>query len=224
MSTGYESSDMLRWFDRWAGRNASSDTISPAVKFDYLADAQDYVIQRIAAVSAKTLFAAPYQLTTADGGLTFTYGTDANGYALFPMGQTGIYPTTSSIPGGAWTPGVDYLDEGTTIRMPNAVPYTGTLFAYGLQMAPRMSQDVQPVLMPPSIRMLIPRRAVAMFAESGNIRNEALANRMSVEFEKEFGDTMTLLRKHVKTSGTMGRMLMPWGVGPYGPGWSGAWW
>ena len=225
MSTGYESQDLLRWMNQFVGRaGLTADSISPFIKYDFLATAQDYVIQRIASASAKTLFSPPEQLTTADGGLTFTFGTDANGYPLFPMGRTGIYANLASIPGGAWTPGIDYLDEGTTIRMPNNTPYTGTLYWYGLQAAPRMSDTVQPILMPPSIRMLIARRAAAMFAESGQIRNPQIADRQTLEFEKEFGEAMTLLRKHFKNSGCLGRMLMPWGVGNYTAGWPGAWW
>jgi hypothetical protein len=140
------------------------------------------------------------------------------------MGRAGIYPTLSAIPNYAWRPDVDYLDEGTTIRMPNNTPYAGTLYWYGVTPTQALSATVQPVLNPPPIRMLIVRRATASWAETGNIRNERLADRMAGLFEKEFGEAMTLLRKHFKNGGALGRLLYPWGVGQYGPGWGGAWW
>lgn len=225
--TGWTSVDLLARFNQLAGRGSNTaDAVTPAVKYQFLADGEAYTIDRLCAVPAcaKALFGAPAALTSADGGYTFTFGTDGNGYALFPMGSAGIYPSLTAIPGGAWRPGIDYLDEGTTIRMPNNVPYTGTLYWYGVTPRQQMSATVQPVLNPPPIRMLAVRRAVATFAETGNIRNEALANRMAALFEKELGEAATLLRKHFKNGGAMGRLLYPWGVGAYTPGFAGQWW
>lgn len=225
--TGWTSNDLLARFNQLSGRGSiTADSVTPEVKFQFLSDAEAYTIDRLAAIPAcaKSLFGAPAALTTSDGGYTFSFGTDGNGYALFPLGSAGIYPSLTSIPGGAWMPGIDYLDQGTTIRMPNNVPYTGTLYWYGVTPRQQMSATVQPVLNPPPIRMLIVRRAVATFAETGNIRNEALANRMAALYEKELGEAATLLRKHFKNGGAMGRLLFPYGTGIYGAGWSGRWW
>lgn len=223
-AAGWESTDLLARFKLLAGipsTNATSDT----TWYQYLADAQQAVVTRIASIAPKVLYGAPQALTTADGGLTYTFGTDGNGYPLFPMGRATIYPTLSSIPGGAWLPGIDYLDEGTTIRMPNNTPYTGTLFWYGLTPVQQLSATVPPVLSPPPLRMLIVLEGVKSYAESF-VRNPALSDRMALRLETEFGQGMTMLRKHFANGGGFGRVLFPWGVPgtPYGPGWGGAWW
>lgn len=220
--TGWQSADLLSRFNLLAGR-PTSDSITDATKYQYIADGEQYTIGRISSIAPKVLYGAPAALTTTDGGLTFSFGTDGNGYALFPMGRARIYPSLSAIPGYAWTPGVDYLDQGTTIRMPNNTPYTGTLYWYGITPTQQISASVQPVLMPPEIRMLDVLYAVKNFAESG-VRNAELADRMALRYEVEFGTAMTMLRKHFSSGGGLGRLLMPWGVGEYGPGWSGAWW
>lgn len=225
--TGYTSADLLWWFNQLSGRGTNTaDAVTPASKYAFLAEGEAYTINRLCAIPAcaKALFGTPAALTSADGGYTFTFGTDGNGYSLFPLASAGIYPSLSAIPGGAWQPGIDYLDQGTSIRMPNNVPYTGTLYWYGVTPRQQMSDTVEPVLNPPTIRMLIVRRAVSIFAETGNIRNEALANREAALFEKEFGEACTLLRKHFKNGGAMGRLLYPWGVGAFAPGFVGQWW
>lgn len=223
--TAWNSADLLARFNDLSGRGAyTADVVTPTTKYRYLADAQAYIVDRIAAINAKVLFGSPQQMSTADGGLTWTFGTDGNGYPLFPIGPAKVYPNLSAIPGAAWLPGIDYLDEGTQIRMVNNTPYTGTLYWYGVTPPAQMSDSVQPVLFPPPIRMLIVRKAVAEWAQTGNLRNASLADRQTVLFEKEFGEAMTLLRKHFAMGGGLGRMLYPWGVGAYGPGWGGAWW
>lgn len=225
MAGGWASADLLDRFNQLSGRGVqTADAISNTTKYAFLSDAEAYTIDRIALVCPRVLYSPPAAMTTADGGLTFTFGQDDDGNLLFPMGQAGIYPSLQAIPGGAWVPGVDYLDEGIRIRMPNAVPYTGTLYWYGLTTYPPLNAVVDPVLQPPPIRKLIVRRAVADFAETGNLRNEALANRESALFEKELGEAVTLLRKRFKNGGALGRLLNPWGVGQYGPGWAGCWW
>lgn len=221
--TAWSSIDLLARFNRLAGR-PDADAVTPATKYGYLADAEQYVITRIAGISAKTLYGAPFALTTSDGGLTFTFGTDGNGYDLFPMGRAKIYPSLQAIPGGEWVPGRDYLDEGIRIRMPNASPYTGTLYMYGVTPTQQIGPNVESVLYPPQIRMLDVIEAVKNFSESGPVRNAELADRMTLRFEQEFAQSMTLIRKHFASGGVLGRMLYPWGVAPYVDGWAGAWW
>lgn len=227
--TGWSSADLLSRFNLLAGRPTGSgavDSIDDPTKYQYLADAEQYVITRIAAIKPSILYGAPQALTTADGGLTFTFGTDGNGYELFPMGRAQIYPSLNAIPGYAWQPGIDYLDQGTSIRMPNNTPYAGTLYWYGITPTQQLSAIVEPVLMPPSSRQLIVIYAVKTFAESANVRNADLADRMSVRFELEFGQNATMWRKHFSGGGGLGRLLVPWGVpgSVYSPGWAGQWW
>lgn len=208
--TGWDSADLLTRFNRTAGR-PTADSIDDPTKYQYLADAEQYLIQRIAGISAKTLYGAPTLMTSADGGYTYTFGVDGNGYALFPLGRARIYNSLAAIPGYALRPNVDYLDEGVTIRGPNNTPIPGPLYWYGLTPIQQMSATVQPVLMPPSARICIVLKAVESFAESA-IRNPALADRMTLRLEKEFGQTMTMIRKHFAAGGAMGHLLAPLGT------------
>lgn len=209
--TGWQSADLLARFNLTAGRPSSGDSIADATKYQYLADAEQHILTRIAGISAKTLFGAPALLTTADGGYTYTFGTDGNGYPLFPVGPARIYNSLASIPDYPLTPGVHYLDEGVTIRGPNNTPIPGPLYWYGLTPVAQLSASVQPVLMPPPTRMLIVIEGVKNFAESA-VRNAELADRMTVRFEREFGHAMTMIRRHFRGGGAMGRLLAPWGV------------
>lgn len=221
--TGYESSDLLTRFNRWTGRPSSGDAISDTDKYSRLADAQAELIDEIAGIYPKSLYGAPAQLTTSDGGYTYTFGTDGQGYPLFPIGKARIFNSLSAIPGCPLTPGIDYLDEGITIRAPYNVPIAGPLYWYGLTPAARLSATQAPVLQPPEGRLIIPVRAAKNFAQEAN-RNPVLAAQLEAEEKTRFGKLMTLLRTHFKGGGGLGSLLYPWGVGVYAPGWSGQWW
>lgn len=203
---GYDSPGLLARFNLWSGR-PTADAISNDTKYTYLADAEQYVLMRLSPIVAKVLYDAPTALTSTDGGFTYTFGTDEDGNALFPLGRTKIFTSLTCVPDYALQPGVDYLDEGTRIRSVNDAPLAGPLYWYGLQPIGQMSAIVDPVLQPPPMRTLIVVKAVADFAESANIRNAALADRMLVRFEREFGPQMTMIRKHLQGS-QRGRWLV----------------
>lgn len=209
--TGYQSSDILRTFNQLTGRPAT-DPIDDPTKYTYLANAEQYILTRIAGISAKCLYGAPTQLTTADGGFTYTFGTDGNGYPLFPIGSAHVYNSLTAIPTYPLTPGRDYLDEGVTIRGMNGQTIPGPLYWYGLTPTQQMSASVQPILQPPPVRVLIAVKGAEDFANSAGVRNAVLADRMQQRFEVEFGQAMVMIRKHFRGGGAMGRLLAPWGV------------
>lgn len=210
-STGWQSSDLLARFNALAGR-PSSDDITAAEKYGVLSDAQDAVIQRIVGVTRQaTPTTAPTAMTTADGGYTYTFGLDGNGYALYPLNAR-IFPTQSAVPDYPWTPGVDYLDEGSVIRLPNNTPWAGPLYWYGVTPPAQMSASVQPVLMPPPARILIVIDAVRSFAEQ-YLRNAALADQMEIKWDREYGAQMVTIRKHLRGNGNVSRLGYPFGVG-----------
>lgn len=207
-ASGWDSTDLLSRWNTYAGRPTTADAMGNPTKYQFLADAQQYVIDRIASIKPSVLYGAPTALTTADGGYTFTFGVDGNGYALFPMGKAGIFPSLQAIPNAPWQPGVDYLDEGTQIRMPNGRQWSGTLYWYGITPAQQMSAAIQPVLNPPPIRALIVLKAVADYARSAG-RNSDMALTYEAQFEREFGPWMTQLRRHFRGGGAMGPLLQP---------------
>lgn len=210
MAGGWTSVDLLTRFNQMAGRPAAEGgTLTDPVKYQYLADAQEYTIGRIASIAPKVLYGSPVQMLTADGGLTFTFGVDDNDVPIIPLGRATIYDSLSAIPGGAWVPDVDYLDEGATIRMMNNRSYTGNLFWYGIAPPTRLDDKNDPVLLPQHARILYVIKAVADFA-GNNVRNAALEDRMLARYEREFGQVMTELRKHFSSGGAMGQLAIPW--------------
>lgn len=213
---GYTSLGMLSRFNLIAGRPdrvtdpSATDAVPDAVKWMYLADGEQYTMGRISAINAKIFYGTPQPLSTSDGGYTYIFGYDDNGNLTFPMGRTSIFTTLACLPGFALRPGYDYLDQGTSIRCVNNVPITGPLYWYGLQPTDQMSETNQPVLQPAPANVLSVYKAVASFAESANIRNGPLSDRMTVRFEREFAPIMTAVRKHLRGSGSGTRLLGPW--------------
>lgn len=213
--TGWQSSDLLSRFNAMAGR-PTGDAITDVQKYQGLADAQETLIARITSICGNQQVSAPTAMTTADGGATWTFGVDGNGYASYLMGAR-IYPTLSAVPDYPWQPGVDYLDEGVQIRMPNNLKWTGNLYFYGVVGPQALSATVQPVIQPPPMRILIVIEAVRSFSEQF-VRNDELVTVMDRKWDREFANYMTMIRRHLR--GNRNRSVFGWlaGVGIGRPG------
>lgn len=220
--TGYQSADLLSLFKTWGGVNGTTPT--DASIYTRLSQAQDYVYGQIAATDPKVLYGAPTAMTTADGGLTFTFGTDGDGYALFPLGDAQIYTTLNAVASYPLRPGLDYLDEGTSIRMPNAVPYTGTLYWRGITAPAAITASVQPSLYPAQARILIVVEAVRRYAME-EARNPNLMQVMDSRWNDQWPMWITAMRKHFRGAmrlpplTTAGYGTLGMGAGPLGWGW-----
>lgn len=204
----YTSADLLNLFNRDAGR-PEGDGIPPADKYDRLSKAQDYVYMQIMNTCPRVLYGPPTAMVTSDGGYTFTFGTDNNGYALFPLGKAQIYPSLNAVPNYPWVPGVDYLDEGTQIRMPNGIAYSGTVYWYGAQAPPPINESLQPSLQPPQSRTLIVTKAVKSFAQEF-LRSGALADEMTARWNEEWPVYITMMRKHFQGLQSLGPLSWPY--------------
>lgn len=211
--TGWQSSDLLTRFNALAGRPVA-DSITDAQKYQRLSDAQDAVITRIAAIYGKQQNAVPTAMTSTDGGFTWQFGVDGNGYPLYPLGAK-IFPLLTAIPNYPWTPGIDYLDEGTQIRMPNALQWTGPLYWYGVAGPPAITATVQPVIVPPPARILIVIDAVRSFAEE-YLRNAPLVDQMEIKWAREWPNQMTSIRRHLRGNGLTSLFGFSTGVGRAG--------
>lgn len=181
----YTSADLLALFNDLAGRPASGDAISDANKYKRLARAQVAVMADFAArlpdhLYSHVAYGSTPTLSTTDNQV-FTFGTDGNGDASFPIGKANIYTSLSAIPDNPLVAGVDYLWEGTQIRIPNNNTYAGTLYWRGVAPATALDGTTQPTLSPPPARILIVQEAVRSFAVEGN-RNAELANQMAAEY------------------------------------------
>lgn len=154
------------------------------------------------ALYPKVAYSALPTLTTTDNQ-TFTFGTDSNGYAIFPSGKGGIYPSLTSIPDRPWVEGRDYVSEGTQIRIPNNGTYTGTLYWYGVTNPADIDVTHQPSLFPEASRELIVIEAVRQFARDG-VRNVALVDEMQDEWDRAWPTWCLVWKTQFRTGGALG--------------------
>lgn len=179
----WDSAYCLGLFGRLVGRTGT-DAITDATKYKMLSEAQNELIADIAAIAPHVLYpTAPYaslpQLTVT--GAIGTFGTDANGYAKFPMGKGGIFASLDDIPTNPLIEGVDYMNEGTQIRALNNTTLPATLYWYGISQPADMNATDQPAIFPEAARELICLRAAYNFGTEGN-RNAPLSQTMAVRY------------------------------------------
>ncbi len=204
MST-YDSADLLALFNSMAGR-PTTDAITDAQKYARLSKAQNRVIAKMMPVCPKSLYPkAAYgslpTLTTTDSQI-FTFGTDTNGYAVFPGGHGGVYTSLNDIPDYPWVEGRDYMLEGTQIRIPNNGTYTGTLYWYGITNPADITAVVQPALFPEASRELIAIEGVRQFAVE-YVRNLALADEMQSEWDKAWPGWCLVWKTQFRSGGAL---------------------
>jgi hypothetical protein len=202
----FTSADLLTRFNELSGRGAS-DTLSDTVKYRRLADAQNVVLADAASRVPKAFvnkgsYSAMPTLTTSDSQV-FTFGTDVNGDPLFPIGKVEIYPSLSSVPDSPWIEGVDYLNEGTQIRIPSNRTWGGTLYWRGIAPVLPIDATNQPSIIPPPFRMLIVYEAVRRFAEEGKADLE-LADRMATNYQRMFAQMCLVLKTQFSNGGALG--------------------
>ncbi len=180
----FDSAWCLARFNQFAGR-PPSDSITDAAKYLRLTDAQNHVIALMAGVCPNALYpqvayASLPTLTTTDNKV-YTFGTDANLYAKFPMGHGGIYTSPNDIPDSPLRPGRDYMVQGTSIRSMNNTTLPATLYWYGIGNPADMDATNQPAIFPEAARELIVIEAVRQFGKEG-VRNPALVGAMDEEW------------------------------------------
>lgn len=200
---------LLAMFDRLAGR-PDADEITDANKYVRLAEAQNEVIQDIAAIYPYCLYRAggPTATTTTDG-IVHTFGNDGNDEnAQGPIGHVWIGRNTSRYPDPDLVEGQDFINEGTQIRMVNE-RVEDTLYWNGIATPQDISSSVEPTLRPAPSRILIVITAVKNFAEEGD-HDPGLASTMERRYAKEFPKWMLVLRTQFRTGGALQR-TDPWG-------------
>lgn len=197
---------LLSIFNRKAGRPAI-DSVTDASKYQRLSESQNRVITLIAGVAPYSLYpksgyTSLPTMTTTDNQV-FTFGTDANGSPIFPMGKTGIYPSLDCIPDSPWKENWDYLNEGNQIRIPNNRTHTGTLYWRGIQAPAPISASVDSVLVPEGARELIVIDAVRQFAMEG-ARNTDLAALMQGEWNTAWPQWCLVWKTQFRSGGALG--------------------
>lgn len=186
MAATFDSAYLLTMFNRLTGR-PTSDSITDPTKYQRLTEAQNEIVADMAIICPNVLYptvtyASIPTLTTADGGKTFTFGTDANSYSITPMGKAQIFASLNDIPTNPWRLGVDYVAlGGTAIQIPNNNTYSGTLYYRAITNPADIDATHQPALFPEAARELIAIRAAYNFGQEG-VRNTALSNAMAKRY------------------------------------------
>ena len=203
----WASTVLLSRFNDFSGRPASGDSITDANKYVRLTDAQNAVIADAAirvpkAFYSKAAAASTPSCSTTDSKI-FTFGTDLNSDPLFPIGKVRIFPSLAAIPDSPWVEGVDYLNEGNQIRIPNNGTYGGTLYWRGIAPVIDISSTNQPTLIPPPFRILIVYEAVRRYALEGK-RDLPLAAVMQAEYDRTFPRYCLVLKTQFSSGGALG--------------------
>ena len=205
----YQSSDLLTLFNSYAARPSAGDQISDANKYLRLARAQHVVIDDFAARIPEPQFSlAAYgstpTLTTSDNQI-FTFGTDLNSDASFPLGKVNIYNSLSAIPDYPLVEGQDYLWEGSQIRIPNNGTWVGTLYWRGVAPVQEISASVQPTIVPPPARILIVLEAARAFMAEGG-RSPDKVQSLAAEYGVNLARWLLALKTANMTRGGTGAL------------------
>lgn len=167
----WSSSYLLALFNRYASR-PTTDEVSDEDKYRWLTEAQHAVVADITARAPNVLYGAPQPMTTSDNNV-FTFGTDGNGYPVFPMGNARIFRSLKDVPDYPMVEGVEYLSEGTQIRIPNQRTEAGPLYWYGESQPTDISASSEPVLNPEPSRNLIALEAARRFVQANGQSDRA---------------------------------------------------
>lgn len=198
----FDSVDLLSQMRELAGIPTASE-ITAASLYARLARAQQEVIEDIAAIYPNCLYTTtgPATLTTSDSKV-WTFGNDGQTNAQAPMGFVRIFRSLSDYPDNPLEPGIDYLDEGTQIRIPNNRTESGTLYWHGIPTPTDISASQAPALRPAPARRLIVIKAVETFSREGGQRFD-MADDMERLYAREFAKHMLVWRTRFVSGGAL---------------------
>ena len=86
----YDSADLLARCYRAAQRPTTDAQQTSVDWYAFLTEAQDEWFSHLASICPEVLYGNPVVMTSADGGYTYTFGVDADGDPIFPMGHIEI--------------------------------------------------------------------------------------------------------------------------------------
>lgn len=105
--------------------SAFTESTTDDVWYDFASEAQDRVNRQLAIFVPDAVWTVPTEISSADGGYTYTFGTDVDTEAIFAFGHFKLFENLESIPDYPLEPGVDFTiegtntaDKGTVIRIP----------------------------------------------------------------------------------------------------------
>jgi hypothetical protein len=196
----YDSAWCLAEFDRMAGR-PEADEITDVQKYARLALAEKEVMEDLAPIVPGVEYkaAGPTAMSTTDSKV-FTFGSDGQGHAMAPIGHVAVFRNLADYPDNPLVEGIDYLNEGTQIRIPNNRTES-SLYWLGVPTSTDISASQEPTLRPAPARILIVIKAVKNFAEEGD-QLPTLAASMERRYAQQFSKWCLVFRtQHRKDGG-----------------------
>lgn len=211
----YDSADLLARLRTFTGRPDSDDELlTDALGWELLADSQRALVLDVAARVPHANMAAPVLLTSADGGYTYTFGTDDDANAAFVVGHCEVYAKSDGRELYASTYGDgegDFVIEGDKIRMPRGKARTFSFGPYArFQKVPlTLSASVQPVFKPVWGRQAIVYGAWQRFCAVGGFRDDRQPQEL---YDRELQKILLSLKTQFATYGYPAgiRQLRPW--------------
>jgi hypothetical protein len=166
----FDSADLLAQFELYANRPSTDEALTSAQKYRFLNDAQQDILADLASIAPKSQMGAPVLMTSADSGVTYTFGTDADGNNIFPLAcQVYARVDGRELYASSWEAGGDFVIEGDRIRSPGNRPrlYSVGPYARFVRADAQLSASSEPVLKPVMLRNLILFRALVKWASVG---------------------------------------------------------
>jgi hypothetical protein len=199
----WNSADLLAAFKREAGLNDASEYNDDLDLYPRLSIAQCNVIRRVASIFPNCLYPAPFTLTRASDGKTYSFGTDAQSNPIVPMGWVQVATSLSAFSGDdfyGWREGRDFINEGERIRLPSNRSSSQALYCRAVLAPPDINSSVNPVLSPADGRELIAIQAVMDWAGEGD-QQPSLVARMERKMSQKFPILMLSLRRAYRGGG-----------------------
>lgn len=170
----WDSADLLARVRRYINRPDDDELVTTTFVYALLTEAQTEVLGALATLAPLSQMGAPVLMTTADSGVTYTFGTDANGYAIFPLACE-VYGEVNGreLSACSWQYGGDFVIEGDKIRMPGNVAQTFDSGPYArfVRADASISASIEPILKPAPARVLLVQKALINYAAVGGLRD-----------------------------------------------------
>lgn len=104
--------------NRPTSEQAYTRSTTDDVLYEMMTEANDHIVKRIATFIPDAMISAPVELVSTDSGKTYDFPDDADSNPAFLLGHFKLYENRESIPDYPLVEGVDYVIEGTKIRLP----------------------------------------------------------------------------------------------------------
>ena len=157
----WDSADLLARLRQHVQLPSTDASLTDAQGYNLLTEGQSHWHSVIATQAPWWLMGAPTQLSTADSGVTYTFGA-----GVYPLAVE-VYETLDGRlmrPGAYWDRTADYIWEGDNIRFPGNVAWTPAPYARWVSTPTAIDGSTAPVLHPAHARTLIVYRAAVLWA------------------------------------------------------------